>query len=376
MRIFLFLYLVSLSTISFSQEVAIETLKSTALIIGMDNPVNIVANNIDCRMLEVEADNAILNRLIDENLNCRYNIIPKTSGSIELKIILKSKKGRKLLRSERLRVLQFPTQKAYVKRNLQDDFVSKLDLKINDGITVPITGMGIDGYFSVKSYKYKFIRTGKIISEGKITGGKFSQDFYSKLELLRDFDEILFYDIEVKLESIITPIVLQPFKIIILDNEVTDFISSVFYSYPIDNYYWKDSNTNNQIQYWGNDKVKTQYIDFKPKEKQRLDYDNSGNLIRQCVINQKFQNDTLTIFDLETYEERLIISFGYCDILNGPITEYFPYKSEKIIRLQGQYKENNKTGLWKACKEIAPDKYECYEAEFKDDVMVGEIRKI
>lgn len=375
MRILVFLFSILSSGLAISQVAVVQVSNHNILYIEKDNYINVVVENHSCNEILIEANDCYISKAGD----CQYSIRPKSLSSVEIKVYILNKNQKKLVYDNRIRVKRWPILEpthAFSIGNNNLITVKELKQRASHGglfySTDPIVGCGI---VRPKRFKYKFIRQGNIISEGQNNSITFDDEFLLKVNLLKPFDEILIYDIELKLPGYIMPFPLEPIKVYLIGEEQINFNSNLFYP-EIGQQYWKDSTTINQVRYWDNRKINIKYENLKKNMKKRIEYDDSGNLIREAFVKQKLAVDTLNSYHPDTYENVIDIKSGYVDILNGPITEYFPYQSEIIIRLQGQYKENLKIGIWKACKETAPDKYECYEAEFKDDVMVGEIKKI
>lgn len=117
--------------------------------------------------------------------------------------------------------------------------------------------------------------------------------------------------------------------------------------YKIDIFYWTDSITQHQIEYWPNGNIKVMYENIGNGKKLRKDYFEEGKLKLEVEVRQSFVHDTAYYMDL-TGDEIMDCDSGYRDTPDGKYTEYY-WSSNLLVDnvlTTGEYKDGKMFGLW------------------------------
>jgi hypothetical protein len=229
------------------------------------------------------------------------------------------------------------------------------------------------GRFKASSYKYKFVRNGITLANRKVIGNDFDEDFITTLKLSKHNDLIVFYDVEVMMPGELVPRTLDLFTLMIEDH-VDENTSENSFNINFITGYWKDTSELNLTKYYMNGNKMLEIKKTQNKFVRKL-YQENGDLIQKANIKFVFKSDTSETFNPETYEQVLKVDSGFVEIFNGNFIQY--HENGKHIELQGLVINNKKQGLWTYCKhpEVGGVQ-ECYEANFKADVLVGKLKKV
>lgn len=117
---------------------------------------------------------------------------------------------------------------------------------------------------------------------------------------------------------------------------------------PLKYYSWPSEENSTQIEYWENGNLKIDYQVIDSIYKWRNDYDEDGALLSKVKVYQRFQNDTITMLDYDTFEQSFRYENGFVDVKDGEFESYYYYRSSNtpIVKVVGQYKDGYKTGVW------------------------------
>ena len=116
------------------------------------------------------------------------------------------------------------------------------------------------------------------------------------------------------------------------------------HSYYLQYYYWQDTITAGQKQFWPNGNKKIDYCAISDNKKLRREYFEDGNLKLTVVVEQVYGRDTITTTDPNTGELWREVDSGYSDIPDGDYFEYNAGWPAPVTR--GQYLNGERYGLW------------------------------
>jgi hypothetical protein len=365
-RFILFIFILA-SIKTLAQNVAIETSKTSYLIAGFENPMRIVSENIPCQYLEVSSDDDIIIKLNQ----CDFFINPRNLGQVNLSII-DSRTG-KILEKKKLRVKKFPNQKIYFKSS-KNGFISKTDLISMGELYIPLSGFDATGSIKALSFKYKIINNGITKANRKVIGGNFDQQMNISLYQLKHNDIVIFYDVEIKLPGDVTPTILDPCMLIVKEYE-DENISEKYFNFTHIPVYLDNDTSKFLSRNYEDGRPMVTYEKLKNGNYFRKFYNENGSLFQKAEVKFYYHQDTVTLFDPETYEQKMEINKGYLSELNGYFTQYHNFYDKEYIELAGSY-VNGLQGTWVYC--TYPNSYgiqECYEAAFKDGELISDIVK-
>jgi len=128
-------------------------------------------------------------------------------------------------------------------------------------------------------------------------------------------------------------------------------IPKLNYYFPT-TFYWKDTITENQKEYWDNGNIKVEYENLQNGLKLKKEYFYKGRLKLSIEVIQKYSIDTAMQFDEYGDIISKEIMKGYKDVNNGKYIEYHEpyYSKEDLPKTYGQYKNDIQIGLWQTEK--------------------------
>lgn len=108
---------------------------------------------------------------------------------------------------------------------------------------------------------------------------------------------------------------------------------------------WASREISDQMYYWPNGNLKTNYQIHHGSIRTRHEYFESGNLKYTVEVYQKYEVDTSYTEDPDTGELVAVICVGFQDIAHG---QYHEYKDRhiKVLHSEGQFKNNKLIGAW------------------------------
>lgn len=168
--LFLWLFFQIGMTDSFSQKVAIENLKQNIAYPYLDNPMNIIVEEIPCDEIYVSTNNGEMK----SKGNCEYIFHPDEVGMASI-FIYKIEKGDTIQIEERkYRVKRWPISKARIGR-INSGKIGLTEFKVQRGVIVPVENFDISANYKVVSYRLQIVRGQDLIGEEVNIGGKFEE---------------------------------------------------------------------------------------------------------------------------------------------------------------------------------------------------------
>ena len=185
--ILLFFLLVK-SPIASSQVVAVETIRSNSVLVGMNFDMNIVAEGIPCENLTVMVDQG----QITYQGPCQFAFMGTKVGTAIIQIF----NGEERLSQKIIRVRRWPDPEVRLGGKSHGP-LGLAELKAQVGLIAWINNMDIDARAQVIDYQVSIIRNREAVFVQKNTGGRFSSAVKRGLQLLKRGDQLVFTKIRV-----------------------------------------------------------------------------------------------------------------------------------------------------------------------------------
>ena len=177
---------------SFSQNVAIENHKQNIVYPYLDNPMTILVEEIPCNEIFVSTNNGE----IKSNGNCEYIFSPHEIGKASI-FIHKIEKGDTVqIKERKYRVKRWPIPEARI-GNKSSGKMGLGEFKVQQGVSVPISGFDMSGRHRLDSFRFRIIRDKDLLGEAMNMGGKFEQKTRGLILKVKRGDRIIVDKIKV-----------------------------------------------------------------------------------------------------------------------------------------------------------------------------------
>jgi GldM C-terminal domain len=186
--VFKTLLLSFLSTSSYAQTVAFAADKMNVLYIGVDNPLTIVVENIDCSKIKVVTNNGTI-----EGKNCYFIARPMNYGTASITATYKHNgKTKYVVCNYRVKEIPPPTFKIGTGQKR----LPLVTLKSQQFVRADLENVDIDVTFSIDSFTVStFSKETATYKQVKNIGRKISAETKQLFDSIKVGDEILFKDI-------------------------------------------------------------------------------------------------------------------------------------------------------------------------------------
>jgi len=188
MKIFPILFLF-FTAHAFSQEIAVSNLKQNTLWVGLENPLKIVVENIDCDSLVITSSTGVIT-----GQNCEYNIGIKQEGKVYISVFQKNGGDTLLLGKVEFEAQQIPEPEATV-YGVESGEISAQFLKSCKGLHLNIPGFEFDLTLKVLEYSVSVFREDSLMYRETVKSSKFTHEFIQKTQFLENKDEVIFSSI-------------------------------------------------------------------------------------------------------------------------------------------------------------------------------------
>ena len=113
-------------------------------------------------------------------------------------------------------------------------------------------------------------------------------------------------------------------------------------------YWWPDTITENQKEYWTNGNLKVKYENIGQNKKLKKEYFEEGRLKLTVEVSQVYAIDTCLVEEPKTWEIKEVVEKGFTDIADGEYIEYHEpiYSPEDIPIAKGYYRNGKRIGQW------------------------------
>ena len=168
----------------------------TYLLLNLDNPIEIINQNIPCSNIIVHTNNGSVKK--SNNDRCYYILKPSNSGKLTLSVYKKIKTDSLLITKKEFRVKPLFKATAHIAVWGYKGDISKEHLINLREIKAPVINHDIDIRNEVVSFTFLAFRGKDLLFFQDYTTGKFNDDIKSKFNQLKRCDRIMFTNIVTK----------------------------------------------------------------------------------------------------------------------------------------------------------------------------------
>ena len=188
-RIILICIYINILNIAKSQKSVLEAHKSIELVQGIDNPIRIMLEGINCDLIEITTDNGQIS-----GKNCNFIINPEYVGIAEIKINKIIAQDTQLIEIRKIRVKPIPIPMVRISSK-SSGMIGEKELKSQLGLYSIIEGYDICGQIRITRFRLIVMRGPKLMGVQQNKGGKFSMSTRRLLNETKPRDQVYFVDI-------------------------------------------------------------------------------------------------------------------------------------------------------------------------------------
>ncbi|MEN8119037.1 MAG: GldM family protein [Bacteroidota bacterium] len=204
----LILMLSLLSYMAKAQTIAISNARQNIIYIGIDNPLNAVAENMKCGSFFLTTDNGTI-----KGESCHFRIHPKNVGLATIYIQKIKKKDTVLIGKKVFRVKSLPKPTTRI-AGKKSGMINKKVLAAQTGIKASLENFDINIFYPIHSFSVIVVNDQDSCFFNNIDGQKFTQEMKQAFLKLKQNDRVYFIDIIAVLPNKKT-VELYPIKFII-----------------------------------------------------------------------------------------------------------------------------------------------------------------
>jgi hypothetical protein len=171
------------------QTVAVSNIKENRLYLGIDNPLEVVVENLKCNSILIKTDNGKI-----EGESCKYRIAPAKIGRANISVYKLKGKDTTLIVTKEFRVKNIPKPTAKI-AGKSFGTIKKNLLAAQYGIKAELDDFDFDIHFNVSSYSVIVVSNQDSIFVRKIEGARFTKEMSEEFLKLQQNDKVYFVDI-------------------------------------------------------------------------------------------------------------------------------------------------------------------------------------
>ncbi len=196
MKKVLILLLIVISTKSFGQTIAIASSKNNVLYFGIENPLDVVVENMKCGSFFLKANNGTLS-----GEKCNYLIKPEEYSLVNIYIMKIIRKDTILIGKKVFRVEKVPLPIASI-GGVNQGKIHKNKLIVSGGIVAKMYDIDIDAIFKIDEFSMIIFRDKTPVYKVQVKGNRFTEEMINEFKKLQSNDELIFYNIRISKPSI------------------------------------------------------------------------------------------------------------------------------------------------------------------------------
>jgi hypothetical protein len=188
--------LIATSYIALGQSISIASYKNNVLYYGIENPLDVVVENIKCNYFFITTDNGIIT-----GENCNYTLKPEKYGLTNIFVKKITKKDTLLIGKKVFRVKKIPLPIAYI-GGKNCDSIHKNLLIASGGIITRFDNLDFDITIKIDKFSVIIFRDNTPIYKNTIKGNKFTEELITEFKKLQPNDELIFYNMTITNQSL------------------------------------------------------------------------------------------------------------------------------------------------------------------------------
>ncbi|MFZ4399427.1 MAG: GldM family protein [Bacteroidales bacterium] len=188
MKRILCVLLIVISFSAFGQSISIANSKNNILYCGIENPLDVVVENMKCASFFLTTDNGQI-----KGEKCSYIIIPEKYHQLTIYVKKIIKNDTILIGKKVFRVKKIPLPTAYIgSKNCES--IQKNYLIASGGIVARFLNMDFDLSVKIDAFSVIIFRDKTPIYKNSVVGNKFSEELIAEFKKLQSNDELIFYN--------------------------------------------------------------------------------------------------------------------------------------------------------------------------------------
>jgi hypothetical protein len=196
MKKILIVLLIVISTKSFGQTIAIASSKNNVLYFGIENPLDVVVENMKCGSFILTTDNGTLT-----GEKCKYLIKPEEYSLVNIYIMKIIRNDSMFIGKKVFRVEKVPLPIASI-GGVKLGKINKNKLIVSGGIVAKLYYVDIDAFFKINEYSVIIFRDKTPFYKTQVQGNRFTEEMINEFKKLQSNDELIFYNIRISEPSI------------------------------------------------------------------------------------------------------------------------------------------------------------------------------